>query len=213
MATMVLESFMPLRCCMAPDIPTATYRSGATTFPVCPTWSSLGTYPASTAARDAPTAPFILSASDSSILKLSPFFMPRPPETTTAAEERSGRSEFDSDADTNAGEEGDSVKERASTGADPPVSAALSKAVGLTVTSLTSSLFLTLARALPAYMGRTKVSELCTSMTSVTGEAERVAAARGMEFLPRLEWGARMCVKGVEECAARMASATFSPPM
>lgn len=34
---------------------TAMYNSGATILPVCPTCMSLGTYPASTAARDAPT--------------------------------------------------------------------------------------------------------------------------------------------------------------
>ena len=40
---------------MAPDIATAIYNSGATILPVCPTCMSFGTYPASTAARDAPT--------------------------------------------------------------------------------------------------------------------------------------------------------------
>jgi len=40
---------------MAPEIPTAMYKSGATTLPVCPTCKSFGTKPASTAARDAPT--------------------------------------------------------------------------------------------------------------------------------------------------------------
>jgi hypothetical protein len=36
-ATMVFASFMPARCWMAPLMPTAMYRSGATTCPVCPT--------------------------------------------------------------------------------------------------------------------------------------------------------------------------------
>lgn len=83
MATIVFESFIPAKCWMAPEIPTATYSScneneihlsmpfnkiqtksltGATIFPVCPICKSLGTYPASTAARDAPTAPPSLSA-------------------------------------------------------------------------------------------------------------------------------------------------------
>ena len=33
-ATIVLESFIPAKCCIAPDIPTAIYKSGATIFPV-----------------------------------------------------------------------------------------------------------------------------------------------------------------------------------
>lgn len=36
-ATIVFESFMPARCWMAPEMPTAMYKSGATTFPVWPT--------------------------------------------------------------------------------------------------------------------------------------------------------------------------------
>lgn len=52
--------------------------TGATILPVCPIWRSLGTKPASTAAREAPTAAFSLSASAYSSLKLSPDFRPRP---------------------------------------------------------------------------------------------------------------------------------------
>ena len=33
-ATIILLSFIPARCCIAPDIPTAIYKSGTTTFPV-----------------------------------------------------------------------------------------------------------------------------------------------------------------------------------
>ena len=40
MATMHFESFMPARCCMAPEMPTAIYKSGATTLPVWPTCTS-----------------------------------------------------------------------------------------------------------------------------------------------------------------------------
>lgn len=68
---------------MAPEIPTAKYNSGATTFPVYPTYKSLETYPASTAALEAPIAVFPkASANSSNILKFSPFFIPLPPETT-----------------------------------------------------------------------------------------------------------------------------------
>ena len=41
MATMSFESFIPARCWMAPEIPIATYNSGATTLPVCPTCKEL----------------------------------------------------------------------------------------------------------------------------------------------------------------------------
>ncbi|MCY1298819.1 hypothetical protein D9M68_774760 [compost metagenome] len=61
-ATMTLESFMPARCWMAPEMPTAMYSCGATILPVWPTCMSFGTKPASTAAREAPTAAPSLSA-------------------------------------------------------------------------------------------------------------------------------------------------------
>ena len=41
-ATMVFESFMPARCWIAPEMPTAMYKSGATTLPVWPTCSVQG---------------------------------------------------------------------------------------------------------------------------------------------------------------------------
>src|SRR2546425_1159779 len=51
MATITRLSFIPARCWIAPEMPTAMYSSGATIFPVCPTCQSFGTKPASTAAR------------------------------------------------------------------------------------------------------------------------------------------------------------------
>ena len=33
-ATITLLSFMPAKCCIAPDIPAAIYKLGATTLPV-----------------------------------------------------------------------------------------------------------------------------------------------------------------------------------
>lgn len=78
---------------MAPEIPTAIYNSGATTFPVCPTCKSLETKPASTAALEAPIAAFPkTSANYSNNLKFSPFFKPLPPETTILAADNSGLS-------------------------------------------------------------------------------------------------------------------------
>jgi len=55
-ATTVLEVCIPARCWTAPEMPTATYSCGDTETPVCPTWFECGYHPASTAARDAPTA-------------------------------------------------------------------------------------------------------------------------------------------------------------
>src|SRR5580700_4355297 len=69
-------------------MPIAIYSSGATTLPVCPTCQSFGAYPASTAARDAPTPAPNLSASGSIYLaKFSRLCMARPPETMILAEE------------------------------------------------------------------------------------------------------------------------------
>ena len=78
---------------MAPEIPTATYKSGATTLPVCPTCQSFGAYPLSTAARDAPTAAPNLSASFSIIAKSASDPTPLPPDTTAPADVNSGLSE------------------------------------------------------------------------------------------------------------------------
>jgi hypothetical protein len=67
---------------MAPEIPTAIYNSGATTFPVYPIYWSLAAYPASTAALDAPIAVFPKAfAKSSNILKLSLLPNPLPPDT------------------------------------------------------------------------------------------------------------------------------------
>src|SRR6516165_9886453 len=45
-ATMTFEPFMPARCWIAPEMPAATYSSGATTLPVCPTCQSFDAQPA-----------------------------------------------------------------------------------------------------------------------------------------------------------------------
>jgi hypothetical protein len=80
---------------MAPDIPTAMYNSGATTLPVYPTYRSFETNPASTAAREAPIAVSPNTfAKFSKSLKFSPFFKPRPPDTTLLALVRSGLSDL-----------------------------------------------------------------------------------------------------------------------
>src|SRR5881628_1293786 len=78
---------MPARCWIAPEMPTAIYRVGLTVLPVWPTWSACGRQPASTTARDAPTAarPPNAAASSSSTLKFAGSFKPRPPEMTIGA--------------------------------------------------------------------------------------------------------------------------------
>src|SRR5207302_1568046 len=87
MATMTLDVRIPARCWIAPEMPTATYNVGLTVLPVCPTWSAWGRHPASTTAREAPTAarPANAAASSSNTLKLAGSLSPRPPDTTIGA--------------------------------------------------------------------------------------------------------------------------------
>src|SRR2546425_304149 len=84
-ATITLLDVIPARCWIAPEIPSATYRSGVTVFPVCPTCSSFGRQPASVTAREAPTAPPSASASCSTRCQFSGPLRRRPPDTTTRA--------------------------------------------------------------------------------------------------------------------------------
>lgn len=51
----------------------------------------------------------------------------------------------------------------------------------------------TVAMALPAYIGRWKVSEFSTAITSVRGDESNRAAALGMKFFPLFDEGARTC--------------------
>src|SRR3954451_7567039 len=95
-ATIVLDVCMPARCWIAPEMPTAMYSCGDTVTPVWPTCMLCGTQPASTTAREAPTAAPSESASFSMIAKLSALPMPRPPETTTDASDSCGREPFSS---------------------------------------------------------------------------------------------------------------------
>ena len=66
-----------------PPTPPPRLVTGATILPVWPTCRSLLTKPASTAARDAPTAAPRRSARSYSSWKFSPFFMPRPANSAT----------------------------------------------------------------------------------------------------------------------------------
>ena len=58
--------------------------------PVWPIWKRCGFHPASTAARDAPTAAPMTPASSSSSTKFSGPLSPRPPDTTISASVSSG---------------------------------------------------------------------------------------------------------------------------
>src|SRR4030095_14555535 len=88
-ATITLDDDMPARCGMAPLMPAATYRLGDTVLPVWPTWYWWSTQPASTTARDAPTAAPKASARPWTRWKCSGPLRPRPPETITCASESS----------------------------------------------------------------------------------------------------------------------------
>ena len=99
-------------------------------------------YPASTAARDAPTAAFNLSAISFMSLKFSPLSNPLPPETTILAVPSSGLSDFVSSLFTNLEKFGISTASTFSICAEPPVLGAGSNEVGLIVTHLFLSLLL-----------------------------------------------------------------------
>src|SRR5437867_4029664 len=84
-ATMYFDDDMPARCWMAPLMPQATYSVGETVLPVWPTWYWWSTQPASTTARDAPTAAPRAAARLSTRWKFSGPFRPRPPDTMICA--------------------------------------------------------------------------------------------------------------------------------
>mmetsp|Transcript_6936 Transcript_6936/g.14267 ORF Transcript_6936/g.14267 Transcript_6936/m.14267 type:complete len:253 (-) Transcript_6936:314-1072(-) len=193
MATITLESFIPLKCCMAPEIPAAIYKSGATTFPVWPTCQSLGQNPASTAAREAPTAAPSLSARPSRMGKLSPLLIPRPPLTTMLADPKSGRSDFETDSPTHSALSKAATLSRVSSSTpEESTNSALSKQVGridktLVLFPLGPGWATTLPNTLPAYIGRMKVFSSSISKMSVTGETSKSAAALGTTVLPNFD--------------------------
>lgn len=78
------EFFMPTICWLAPEIPKATYSSGATVIPDCPICLLLGSRPFSTRTRVPPiSAPTILARI--AILSMSGCSTPRPTENTILA--------------------------------------------------------------------------------------------------------------------------------
>src|SRR3972149_116941 len=76
---------MPAMCWLAPEMPTAMYRSGVTTLPVRPICVATGYQPRSQTARLGPAAPPSRPASSSRDWNPSGPPTPRPPATTTVA--------------------------------------------------------------------------------------------------------------------------------
>src|SRR3972149_5050527 len=76
---MVRDPVTPAMCCVAPEIPTAMYRSGRMVLPVWPICQFTGTQPASVGGREAPTAPPNCLASSASRANPSGPPSPRPP--------------------------------------------------------------------------------------------------------------------------------------
>jgi len=221
-ATISLESFIPAKCCMAPDIPNAIYSSGATTLPVCPTCNEFSAYPASTAARDAPTAAPSASARGYSVeANVSAFFNARPPDTTRVATPNSGRSDLVrvvficcvGGFATSTGS-----RELAPTSA-PSCEEAAGKAVGLTVKNLIGIDHdaRTVDIAFPAYIGRVKVvvweEESCSSdVTSEIAGTSSFAAMRGRSDFAKEEVADTTCVNlgGVPESSCSKRGDTVS---
>jgi hypothetical protein len=189
-ATITFESFMPARCWIAPEIPTAMYSSGATILPVWPTCMSFGTKPASTAARDAPMAAPSLSAMPSSSLKFSPFCMPRPPEITTEAAVSSGRSDSAISWLTKLEIPASCAASTAASSALPPSAATASKAVVRTVITFLASLDCTVAITLPGVDRTLEGIGTLDAMMSLICATSSSAATRGMMFLPLVVAGA-----------------------
>ena len=103
-------------------------------------------YPASTAARDAPTAAFNLSAMAFINLKFSPLCRPLPPEITTRAVPSSGLSDLVSSLLINFETLGMSIGSTFSIEDDPPEVGAGSKEVGLIVIHFFCHYFLQLQK-------------------------------------------------------------------
>ncbi|MNJ59886.1 hypothetical protein D3C77_555910 [compost metagenome] len=81
---------------------------------------------------------------------MSPFCIPRPPDTTTLAAVNSGRSDVARASPTNAEIPLSNTDATVSTVAEPPSAATASKPVARTVMTLTAAFDCTVAMALPA---------------------------------------------------------------
>src|ERR1035441_3059302 len=88
-AITALDPFMPTRCWIAPEMPTAMYTLGETVWPELPTWRSMGSQPLSQMGRDAASSAPSASASSFTIGMFDCSLMPRPTETIRLAADRS----------------------------------------------------------------------------------------------------------------------------
>src|SRR6478752_4827947 len=84
-ARIFFDAIAPTQGWMAPEMPHATYSSGAMRVPVWPTWSVWLRQPLLVTAREQPTTPPSVAASSSSGANPSALPTPRPPPTTTVA--------------------------------------------------------------------------------------------------------------------------------
>src|ERR1019366_5808486 len=147
-----------------------------------PTCRSLGTKPASTAARDAPiAAPSSSTSGSSTVLKFSAALRPRPPETIIRASVSCGRSLLVALNETNSILRAPASISalRFSTGATAPPGLAASNAVPRTVNTLIGPSISTVAITLPAYVGRTKLWSSLIAVISDAIPAPRRAAEVG----------------------------------
>src|ERR1039458_1045540 len=88
-AITALDPFMPTRCWIAPEMPTAMYTLGETVWPELPTWRSLGSQPLSQMGRDAANSAPSASASSFTMAMFDCSLMPRPTETIRLAADKS----------------------------------------------------------------------------------------------------------------------------
>src|SRR5215470_13519328 len=170
---------MPARCWIAPEMPKPRYSLGEIVRPVWPIWKRWGRQPASTAAREAPTAAPITLASSSRITKFSGPLSPRPPDTTISASVSSGSPVDDSCLRSTsfmlsagmftAGFSTDAVA--------PACASAGRKTLGRSVAIHGVLDHVIFERSLPAYTGRVAIS-LPPSAASAVESAERPAPSR-----------------------------------
>ena len=157
------------------------YRFGLTVLPVWPTCMLWGiSSQVSTAAREAPTAAPIVSASVSRWLKLLGSPIPRPPETMMLASATSRRSLARAIISTTAVRTSP-VASTTDTSAPPPASAAAKTFARSVMTDAPSTS--TVCMALPERIGEVNWAPLMPTTSCTTGRPRRAArrAARSFE--------------------------------
>ena len=169
---------MPARCWMAPETPAHRYSCGDTVTPVWPTCAACSTQPASTAARDAPTAAPSSSASCSTREKSSP--TPRPPTTTVLASVSLGRDDAGAaSVPVTVAAGPDTVTASVFTsGACPPLTSSVCTELGASVTNASSVVGSAVVVQPPASTDLVTVRSCATPTASVMIAAEWRTARR-----------------------------------